>query len=1209
MLKNPAALLTNLNPQQAQAVQTVNGPVLVLAGPGSGKTGVLTRRIAYLIEVMGIAPWNILAVTFTNKAAREMRERVEKLLEEKFGLPTVGEQRSRLGGLTIGTFHSICARILRVETEAVNYDRNWVIYDSADQLSLIRNIMRELNLDEKRYSPNAIQSRISSQKNEMISPQEYRSSSYFEEIAGRVYTRYQGALLTNNAMDFDDLLFKSVLLFRQRPDLLDKYQKKWPYLMVDEFQDTNKVQYELVHQLANAPGGQRNLFVVGDEDQCVLPGTLITTKDGLKAVETLISKDVIVAAAGHSSIAHGKTDAIPRRPYVGPTIKITTVGGKELVATPEHCVFARFQPNSTYHYAYLMFSKKLGYRIGRTGAIRTNGEKEYPAFRERLRQERGDAIWLLKAASEPAEAAYWESFYAAKYGLPTACFYAGGRQLTMRDEQLRRLYGSLDTHTAAERLAEDLGISLAHPHHTPQATIRGGSVRKNISFTMFGAKKTKSGADRWHKGQDAWHLHELSIASSCSEFRRQVETVLPTRPRKEIYWGARSTHGDYDVMEQTLAALVNVCSDVHVWKRAKLTDDYFDFMPIGHVVPGALVPVLDDKGTITEDEVVAVDRGWYEGLVYDLSVPVYRNYVANGIVVHNSIYRWRGADYQNVLRFKQNYPEAVVILLEQNYRSTQTILNVANSVINNNRNRTAKQLHTENGLGKDGVIVYEAYNEIEEAAYVCDEIERLMSKDPKLGLGDFAVMYRTNAQSRALEEVFVRRQIKHKLVGATRFYERKEIKDALSYLRLVHNPTDTIAMDRIINEPSRGIGTKTYAALKEWAAAMKVSEYTALLILRHGPDLVNQATGGQLSAAAYKAPDLGSRAKNALTDFARLLESWITLREANRYEHVADLIDLIMRDSGYVDTLRDGSDEGEDRFANLQELYGVAAQYMPGMPALEEGQTPISLFLQEVSLVSDQDQVEEGGGAVTLLTLHTAKGLEFPIVFMVGLEEGILPHSRSMESNDPEDMAEERRLCYVGITRAKRRLYLVHVYRRTVWGSSEMQEPSRFLEEIPADLLAGMVDRQSRRRASYERATTWDGDDDDFDNRRPRQSSRPSTQRNPYNWSSQGSRAERSNPDRQRDEDKSSGSPKQKYWSPGENQPITRPAARPESQKATSGDRKPQFNRRDSVQHAKFGVGTVIESQVTRDDEEVTVAFPGVGIKKLSASMAGLKKL
>jgi DNA helicase-2/ATP-dependent DNA helicase PcrA len=776
-----------------------------------------------------------------------MYERVEKLLVETFPLPSIDKERSdssRLGGLKIGTFHSICAYILRVETSAIGFKPNWIIYDSADQLSLIRTILRELNLDEKRNDPRAIQARISKQKNEIVIPRLYQARSYDEEIVGRVYTRYQQALHDYNAMDFDDLLLRSVLLFQENLEILVKYQKKWPYLLVDEFQDTNKVQYEFLRLLANKPAGERNIFCVGDEDQ--------------------------------------------------------------------------------------------------------------------------------------------------------------------------------------------------------------------------------------------------------------------------------------------------------------------------------------------------------------------------------SIYRFRGANYQNVINFRSDYPDAIEILLEQNYRSTQTILDVATAVIRHNRNRTAKRLHTSNPVGEKGVIVYEAYNEIEEASFVCDEIERLLlDNNQRLNLGDFAVMYRTNAQSRALEEVFVRRQIKHKLVGATRFYERKEIKDALSYLRLVHNPDDTIAMDRIINEPSRGIGTKTYAALKGWADTMKVSEYTALLILRHGPDKVSQELSDPLPPTAYKTPDLGSRAKNALTDFARLLEGWITLREANRYEHVADLIDLIMRDSGYVDTLRDGSDEGEDRFANLQELYSVAAQYMPGMPALEEGQTPISLFLQEVSLVSDQDQVEEGGGAVTLLTLHTAKGLEFPIVFMVGLEEGILPHSRSMESNDPEDMAEERRLCYVGITRAKRRLYLVHVYRRTVWGSSEMQEPSRFLEEIPADLLAGMVDRQSRRRASYERATTWDGDDDDFDNRRPRQSSRPSTQRNPYNWSSQGSGAERSNPDRQRDEDKSSGSPKQKYWSPGENQPIRRPSAEPEIQnpKSEIQNRKPQFNRRDSVQHAKFGVGTVIESQVTRDDEEVTVAFPGVGIKKLSASMAGLKKL
>ncbi len=834
-------LLENLNPPQAEAVRTAHGPVLVMAGPGSGKTRVLTRRIAYLIEQEGIAPWRILAVTFTNKAAREMGERVEAALEEKFGPPLPG-QPARLGGIRIGTFHSVCAYILRVETDAIGYGRNWVIYDSADQLSLVRSILRDLDLDEKRFSPNAIHSQISSQKNELITPQNYQASSYFEEITGRVYTRYQEALQINNAMDYDDLLMKTVLLFRTHNELLQKYQQKWQYLLVDEFQDTNKAQFELVHMLAGPPAGQRNLFVVGDEDQ--------------------------------------------------------------------------------------------------------------------------------------------------------------------------------------------------------------------------------------------------------------------------------------------------------------------------------------------------------------------------------SIYRWRGADYTNIIRFRDNYPESKQILLEQNYRSNQTILNVANAVIGNNRNRTVKKLHTENGLGKNTVTVYEAYNEIEEAAYVCDEIERLRAEDRALSLSDFAVMYRTNAQSRALEEVFVQRQVKHKLVGGTRFYERKEIKDALAYMRLVHNPADTVAMDRIINEPTRGIGTKTYGALKTWAAGLGVSEYVALLILRHGPDAVNRALGVTLPAAAKETPGLTKRAQNALVDFAKMLEEWINLREAGRYERVADLLDMILQDAGYINSLRDGSDEGEDRFANLQELRGVAAQYVQGMAELasDEGQTPLGLFLQEVSLVSDQDQVDETGGAVTLLTLHAAKGLEFPVVFMVGLEEGILPHSRSIESHDEEDMAEERRLCYVGITRARRRLYLVHAYRRTVWGNSELQEPTRFLDEIPAELLTGMVNRQKRQKATYDRLTAWDSSDDWGSS----SGSRRQPQRNAYNWT------------RPADDDgnRDAGSAgKESYWSPerstasraagtgqssGSRQPISRPSVK---SGGSSDGRQPQFKRRDSVQHATFGVGTVIESELTRSDEEVTVAFPGVGIKKLSVSLAGLKKL
>ncbi len=818
-------LLDDLNPPQAAAVQAVQGPVLVLAGPGSGKTRVLTKRIAYLIEHEGIAPWRILAVTFTNKAAREMGERIEALLEEKFGPPLPGQPR-RLGGMKIGTFHSICAYILRVETDAIGYDRNWIIYDTADQLALIRGILRDLNIDEKRFSPNAIQSHISKQKNELVTPEEYQASSYFEEIVGRVYARYAEAMQINNAMDFDDLLMKAVLLLREREDLLIKYQEKWQYLLVDEFQDTNKAQYELIHALAGPPKGGRNLFVVGDEDQ--------------------------------------------------------------------------------------------------------------------------------------------------------------------------------------------------------------------------------------------------------------------------------------------------------------------------------------------------------------------------------SIYRWRGADYANIIRFRESYPEAQEILLEQNYRSNQTILNIANALIDNNRNRTEKVLHTENGVGKNSVTVYEAYNEIEEAAYVCDEIERLLAADPTLGLSDFAVMYRTNAQSRALEEVFVQRNIKHKLVGGTRFYERKEIKDALAYLRLVHNPSATVAMDRIINEPSRGIGTKTYGALKAWAAAMEVSEYTALLILRHGPGKVSAATGVQLPPLAQEAPGLGKRAQNALNDFTKMLEEWINLRDLNRYATVADLLDLIMDDSGYVAMLRDGSDEGEDRFANLQELRGVTAQYTQDMTDLDEVETPLGLCLQEISLVSDQDQVDESAGAVTLLTLHAAKGLEFPVVFMVGLEEGILPHSRSIESLEEEDMAEERRLCYVGITRARQRLYLIHAYRRTVWGSSELQEQSRFLDEIPSKLLSGMVNREKRKQQSYERLTAWDEEESWESTPKGRR-----TERGAYNWSGGQSGATSSN--------------EPTYWSPegnsrGPGKTITRPAAKRQRSERSDG-RQPQFKRRDSVQHAQFGVGTVIESELTRSDEEVTVAFPGVGIKKLSASLAGLKKL
>ncbi len=834
--------LEGLNNPQTKAVTTVNGPLLVLAGPGSGKTRVLTRRIAHLIDVAGIAPWNILAVTFTNKAAKEMRERVEKIFEDKFGTPQPG-QPPRLGGLTIGTFHSLCARVLRVETAAIGYEANWVIYDTADQLALIRAILQELQLDEKRYAPKAILSHISSQKNELITPELYKSSSYFEEVAGRVYRRFQEALHSNNAMDFDDLLMRTSMLMKDRPDILRKYQQKWQYLLVDEFQDTNGAQYELLSQLAGKPDGKRNIFVVGDEDQ--------------------------------------------------------------------------------------------------------------------------------------------------------------------------------------------------------------------------------------------------------------------------------------------------------------------------------------------------------------------------------AIFRFRGADYRNVLRFRKDYPDAAVVMLEQNYRSTQAILDVANAVISNNRNRSVKQLHTDNGAGM-AVSVHEAYNEIEEASYICDEIQRLVGTRA-FNVGDFAVLYRTNAQSRALEEAFVLRKIKHKLIGATRFYERKEIKDALSFLRLVNNPADSVALDRIINVPPRGIGAESYGKLKKWALEMGVSEYVALLILKHGPVSISQERGQLLPQAAYNAPAIPKRGLTAMTDFLTHLQRWIEGVRRGIYPSVADLLDQIMKESGYeADLSEENTSENKDRLANLQELRAVCGQYVVGMVTDRPNLTPLSLFLEEVSLVSDSDNVEESGSAVTLMTLHTAKGLEYPIVFLVGLEEGILPHARSLESSDAEDMAEERRLFYVGITRARKRLYLLHAFRRSLWGGSEVQAVSRFVEEIPANLLSGKVNRQGRREAAYKRETTWSNDLDEGNSGGSNWGNR-TQQRNPYNWSSGGasqkSEASNQRPASSNQKSQPTSQAQTNYWTPNSASKSPSGAPSRNAQSATPISNHPtQFKSRDSVIHPKFGVGTVIESKLTTNDEEVKVAFPGIGIKTLAVSLAGLKK-
>lgn len=654
------SVLDSLNSQQRNAVAAGAGAVLVLAGPGSGKTRVLTQRVAYLISEGRVPPYRIMAVTFTNKAATEMRTRVEKLL---------GSDATQ--GMWLGTFHAICARLLRREAALLPIESNFAIFDQDDQERLIKAIVRDFNLDPKLYRPSSMLAAIGNAKNELILAQSYPVSTYRDEVVKRIYLEYQRRLVASNAVDFDDLLVYVAHLLEETPAVRLKYSDRLEHVLVDEFQDTNLAQYTLVKHFAST---HNNLFVVGDPDQ--------------------------------------------------------------------------------------------------------------------------------------------------------------------------------------------------------------------------------------------------------------------------------------------------------------------------------------------------------------------------------SIYRWRGADWRNVQRFEQDFPDAQVILLEQNYRSRQVILDAAMGVIDRAANRRRKQLFTERGAGEK-VHYYEAPDDYAEASFVVDSIVQLVASrqfEPR----ECAVMYRTNAQSRLLEEAFLQARLPYRLVGAQRFYGRREVKDVIAFLRLVHNPADEATLDRILNVPPRGLGDKTLLSLHTIARQHETSAGLVVLDLARGTD------------SPYWAKFVG-RSVVPLADFGALLAGWIAAAPSLT---LPGLFDRILKDLNYKAYIADESEGGEDRWENVQELRRLAMDYAA---------RPLEEFLENVALVSDQDTLKDDVNAPTLLTLHAAKGLEFGAVFIVGLDDGILPHSRSFD--EPEEMEEERRLLYVGITRAKDRLYLIRALQRGGRGFAEETYPSRFLDDIPDALLVGRASARTAAGGLRRRAT------------------------------------------------------------------------------------------------------------------------------------------
>lgn len=1119
-----------LNKEQYEGATTVEGQVLILAGAGSGKTRVLTHRIAHMVEDLNIAPYNILAITFTNKAAKEMKDRVKVL---------IGESAENMW---ISTFHSTCVRILRREIDKIGYKSSFTIYDSSDQKTLVKECMKAVNINDKDISEQEIMSKIGKAKDRMQSSRSYKlehESNFRENKIADVYEMYQKKLKENNALDFDDLIFKTVELFKSNPEVLEFYQRKFKYIMVDEYQDTNGAQYELVKLLASK---YKNICVVGDDDQCLVEGTMISTEGGNVEIEKLNKDCKVISAAGNGETFLAQISDVSKKKYNGKVIKITTKSGKVIKGTPNHISFGKVSLEKDKFYVYLMYKNGFGYRIGQTSSVRSREQSEANGLAVRLNGEQADKMWIIKVCDTKGDATYYEQYYSVKYGIPTIVFNSRGRNITISQKQIERMFKEIDTINGAERLMDDEFLYNQYPHHLSNAVIRGESIRKRVNLSFFGGKKSV---------QRGLYSHRIGINSSGDKSKNKfIEAGFNVRDGQRNTYRVETERALYDEAEEFAKKLSLVEDSFDILRKAKLTSDKsFMFMPIGSFKSGMVIAV-QNNGVIEEDVVASVEVEDYDGFVYDLNIDNTRNYIAGDIVVHNCIYQWRGADIKNILDFEKDYPDAKVIKLEQNYRSKGNILNAANVVIVHNANRKSKVLRTEQELGSK-IKIYRAYSDSDEGDFVGKQIVDIRNKEDKK-YSDFAVLYRTNAQSRIFEESFRRKGIPYKIVGGTRFYDRKEIKDILAYLKVLINPQDDISIKRIINVPKRSIGDATVKKVQDFAESFELNMWDALSEIR-------------------SIPTLTPRNVSCIEPFVQMMENLMVLSETTP---VSMLIETILEDTGYMEQLKKSNEiEDKSRIENLKELVSDAVDFEKNSE-----DKSLSAYLEKVSLVQDTDKIEDEDDSVVLMTVHSAKGLEFPVVFMVGMENGIFPGSASFEKES--EMEESRRLCYVGITRAKETLFMTSAEVRRVFGKTVAYSQSDFINEIKPELKEYVSAEKSgmKSRESFINKSSYNN---------------PHSLRNSINRSVAGSGLSAS---RANTFGNSSGINKVSSsisGGAGSSEYIS-------ASEATLGRK---------VMHDKFGVGTIVSVQNCGDDKKLTIAFDKQGVKVLLLSFAKLKMI
>ena len=981
--------LDYLNDRQKEAVLWGDGPLLLLAGAGSGKTSVLTTRVAYLIKERGIDPRNIVAITFTNKAAKEMKERIIK-------------QVGSIGyNIQISTFHSFGLRIIKENYERLGYDKNFTIIDSDDSLTVIKRILKDMNIDSKRCNPKFIKNQISSCKNEMVTVEKYHNlvNDEVSDITYKVYKKYQETLLRNNSLDFDDLLIKPIELFNKHPEVLQQYQELFKYVFIDEYQDTNEAQYLLSKMISDK---YKNICVVGDDSQCLTPDTIIETKKGKKKISEIKKDDEVKTASGFGNTIYKKVTDVLKKEYNGDIIKVTLESGKIIKATKEHITFFKLLPEVNKYYVYLMYKKDLGFRIGQTSGVRCGKNKIKNGIEVRLNGETADKIWIIKVCNTKEDATYYEEYFSSYYGIPKTVFVSKGRNISLSQEKINELFKSISTYERAEKLMKEENLFFEYPHHISSAVVRGNSVRRIINLSFLSGKHTKNGDI---------YTHRISLITSGEEERKKLSDLgFNTRSSKGGKWRIETERKEYEHAEYFARMVDDLTDGYDILRKIKLTEESYNFIPFGSLKEGMYLVRIEDDNLI-QDKIVKVEKEFYDGYVYDLNVKDTKNYFANNICVHNCIYSWRGANFKNILNFEKDYKDAKVILLEQNYRSTKTILNAANSVIKNNTKKKDKNLWTENEQGEK-IKYVRALDEKDEASFVTREIKKL--KNDGVSLDDIAVLYRTNAQSRTIEEGFLNSNIPYRIVGAFAFYSRKEIKDLLAYLKLIYNPKDDVSLIRVINYPKRGIGPKTIDNLSMDAVLKGTSMFE---VIEKGKEL---------------------EFKNTILE----------MKEKSETLSLTETIDMVLDKSGIKKDLeQEHTLEADIRLENLEEFKSITKTFEE-----ESGIASLEDFLNEVSLVSDvNDQKEDGASKVTLMTIHAVKGLEFKYVFVIGMEENIFPHVNCIEG--PDGLEEERRLCYVAITRAKKKLYLINALKRTLFGRTSVNMPSRFINEIDKDLI------------------------------------------------------------------------------------------------------------------------------------------------------------